>query len=68
MEENQLARVEKLLAFILIDNMKSANQTQKIEKLSTAGFTNIEIADLLDIKAAAVAVRLSESKKKRVRK
>jgi hypothetical protein len=68
MGENQLVRVEKLLALLLIDNMKSANQTQKIEKLSGAGFTNVEIADLLDIKAAAVAVRLSEAKKKRVRK
>jgi DNA-binding NarL/FixJ family response regulator len=65
MDDDRLDRIEKLLALILIDNMKAANQTQKIEKLSTAGFTNVEIADLLDIKANAVAVRLSESKKKK---
>jgi DNA-directed RNA polymerase specialized sigma24 family protein len=65
MEEERFDRIEKLLALLLIDNMKSANQTLKIEKLSTAGFTNAEIADLLDIKSAAVAVRLSEAKKKR---
>jgi DNA-directed RNA polymerase specialized sigma24 family protein len=66
--EERFDRIEKLLALLLIDNMKSTNQVQKIEKLRIAGFSNAEIADLLDIKSATVAVRLSEAKKKRIKK
>lgn len=61
--ENNFERIEKLLALLLIETMKSQSQAEKIRLLNTAGFTNTEIADLLDTNATVVAVRLSESRK-----
>ena len=63
--ENRFDRIEKLLALILLELMRGANQTVKIRRLNLAGFTNAEIADFLETKATVVAVRLSESRKKR---
>jgi DNA-directed RNA polymerase specialized sigma24 family protein len=65
--EARLDRIEKLLAMMLIENMKSANQAAKVKKLSAAGFTNAEIADLLDTKSSVIAVRLSEARKRKNR-
>ncbi len=58
-------RIEKILALILLEQMKGTSQAEKIRRLSLAGFTNSEIADFLETKAAVVAVRLSESRKKK---
>ncbi len=66
--ENNSERIEKLLALLLIETMKSQSQAEKIRLLNIAGFTNTEIADILDTNAAVVAVRLSESRKTKKRR
>jgi hypothetical protein len=63
--ENRFDRIEKLLSLILIELMKGASQSEKIRRLSIAGFTNVEIADFLETKATVVAVRRSESRRKK---
>jgi hypothetical protein len=63
--EDRFDRIEKLLALILLELMKGTSQAVKIRRLNLAGFTNAEIADFLDTKATVVAVRLSESRKKK---
>lgn len=54
-------RVERLLALLLIREFKT--QRDKIVQLNLAGFTNTEIADLLQTKAAVVNQGLYESRK-----
>lgn len=66
--EARFDRIEKLLALILLDNIKTLNQAEKIRRLSLAGFTNAEIADFLDTNASVVAVRLSEARKSKKKK
>lgn len=56
-------RIEKLLALILINQMGSASQGKKAALLNRAGFSNIEIANILETSTGAIAVRLSEQKK-----
>jgi DNA-binding CsgD family transcriptional regulator len=56
-------RTERLLALILIGSMKEAPQQMKIHKLRLAGFSNIEIADLLDISPTVVASLAYKAKK-----
>jgi DNA-directed RNA polymerase specialized sigma24 family protein len=60
-------RIERLLAMLLVQNMKGATQADKATQLSLAGFTNIEIADLLDTTAAVVKQRLYEIRKRRAK-
>jgi transcriptional regulator len=48
-------RSERLLALILLQNMKGAPQQEKILQLSLAGFSNVEIADMLQTTAAVVS-------------
>ena len=54
-------RVERLLALLLIQQVKT--QRDKIVQLSLAGFTNTEIADLLQTTAAVVNQELYQSRK-----
>jgi predicted transcriptional regulator len=61
-------RVERILALILIQGMKGSTQRQKVAELNLAGFSNVEIADLLDITAAVVSQSLYETKKATSRK
>ncbi len=61
--ENRLDRVERLLAISLIQNMKGASQQEKAVQLSVAGFSNIEIADLLQTSPQVVAQHLYASRK-----
>lgn len=56
-------RAEHLLALILLQQMKAASQRDKILHLSLAGFTNTEIADLLQTTAAVVAQSLYEARR-----
>jgi len=58
-------RIEKLLALLLLDQMGSSTQEEKAAKLSIAGFSNIEIADILETTTGTVATRLSSRKAKR---
>ena len=61
-------RAEKLLALLLLQQLKAAPQREKALHLSLAGFTNTEIADLLQTTAAVVAQSLYEVRRKPKRK
>jgi DNA-binding CsgD family transcriptional regulator len=56
-------RAERLLAILLLESMKGASQREKAVRLSLAGFTNVEIADLLQTSAQVVAQHLYASRK-----
>jgi DNA-binding CsgD family transcriptional regulator len=58
-------RTEKMLALLLLQGMKGATQAEKAVQLSLAGFTAVEIADLLDTKAAVVHQHLYTMRKKK---
>jgi transcriptional regulator len=55
-------RVEKLLALMLIHQMQGQSSQAKVAQLNMAGFTNIEIADLLGTSPASVAILLYQKK------
>jgi len=57
-------RVEKLLALLLLQQMKAAPQREKALHLSIAGFTNTEIADLLQTTSGVVSQCLYEARRK----
>jgi hypothetical protein len=59
--ENSFARVERLLALLLVRDLKSIQE--KAIRLSIAGFSNLEIADILDTSNATVAQVLYTSRK-----
>lgn len=61
-------RAEKLLALLLLQQLKATPQRDKVLHLSLAGFTNTEIADLLQTTAAVVAQSLYEAKKQKAKK
>jgi len=65
MAEND--RTERLLALILLNQMKGASQREKIVELSVAGFTNVEIADIVQTTTAVVSQVLYEVRKGRGR-
>lgn len=54
-------RVERLLALLLIQQLKT--QRDRVGQLNVAGFTNTEIADLLQTSSGVVASVLYESRK-----
>jgi len=56
-------RVERLLALLLIQPMKT--QRDKIVQLNLAGFTNTEVADLIQTTTGVVSQTLFESRKGR---
>ncbi len=56
-------RSERLLVLLLLQNLKSASQKEKIIQLNIAGFSNIEIAEFLQTAPATVAKEISLSKK-----
>jgi len=56
-------RVERLLALLLVQQMKGATQQEKAIQLSVAGFTNTEIADLLRTTAKVITQRLHEERR-----
>ncbi len=56
-------RIEKLLSLILLNQIKDRNMEEKALTLSLAGFSNLEIANLLETTTGTIAVRLSEAKK-----
>jgi DNA-directed RNA polymerase specialized sigma24 family protein len=57
-------RIERLLALMLVNQMKGASQAQKVYQLNLAGFTNLEIADILDTSTAVVRQMLYTSRKR----
>ncbi len=58
-------RTEKLVALLLLQGMKGATQAEKAVQLSVAGFTAVEIADLLKTNAAVVHQHLYAMRKKK---
>ena len=58
-------RTEKILAALLLHNMKGSPMREKAVQLSVVGFSNVEIADLLQTSAPAVAQVLYEVRKKK---
>lgn len=58
-------RTETLLALILLQQMKSASQQEKIVQLNIAGFSNLEIANILETTTAVVAQSLYTSRKEK---
>ena len=56
-------RMERILARLLISSMKGASQQEKIAELNLAGFSNLEIADLINTTTAVVAQTLYSSRK-----
>ena len=51
-------RTERLLALILLQQMKGASQQDKVLVLNLAGFSNVEIADILQTTSAVVSQSL----------
>lgn len=60
-------RTEKLLALLLLQNMKGITQAEKALQLSVAGFTAVEIADLLQTKASVIHQHLYTMRKKKLK-
>lgn len=56
-------RVESLLALILVSLNSDKPTREKAHLLSAAGFSNVEIADLLDTSAAVIAQVLYERRR-----
>jgi len=63
-----IERVERLLALLLVQNMKTANTATKAQELSIAGFTNAEIADILGTTAAFISQSLYMARKGKKKK
>ena len=61
-------RVERLLALLLLAQFKSATQREKVLQLNLAGFSNIEIAELLQTTPAVVSQNLYEAKRSKTAK
>jgi len=58
-------RIERLLAILVIQNMKGATQADKALQLSLAGFTNVEIGNLLQTTQAVIGQHLYTARKKK---
>lgn len=61
-----MERTEQLLAVILLnsDSLKNATIAEKATQLSRAGFTNVEIANLLSKTSVDIATALYQNRKK----
>jgi DNA-directed RNA polymerase specialized sigma24 family protein len=51
-------RTERLLALILLRQMRGAPQRDKVLLLNLAGFSNLEIADILETTSAVISQSL----------
>jgi hypothetical protein len=58
-------RIERLLALLVVQGMKGATQADKALQLSLAGFTNVEIGDLLQTTQGVIAQNLYAARKKK---
>jgi DNA-directed RNA polymerase specialized sigma24 family protein len=65
MKEEASSRMERLLALLLLQGLKGATQEDKAVQLSIAGFTTVEIADILNTKAAVVRQHLYIARKRK---
>lgn len=60
---DETSRSERLLALILLAAHKAESQGEKARLLNLAGFSNVEIANLLETTTAAIAQALYVSRK-----
>ncbi len=58
------SRIEKLLALILLNNVSGNTDRQKATLLNIAGFTNVEIANLLETSSSVIRQYLYEEGRK----
>jgi DNA-directed RNA polymerase specialized sigma24 family protein len=58
-------RTERLLALILLNQIKGSSQKDKVLALNLAGFSNIEIANILETTADKVAKSLYQARQPR---
>ena len=58
-------RTERLLALVLLQGMKGMTQAEKALQLSVAGFTAVEIADLLNTNTAVIHQHLYAMRRKK---
>lgn len=56
-------RVERLLALLLLHSLKGQSQREKVLTLSLAGFSNVEIADLLQTSSQTVRQLMYENRR-----
>lgn len=56
-------RTDRILGVLLLQSMKGATQREKALQLNLAGFSNVEIADLLQTSPQVVAQHLYESRR-----
>ena len=56
------------MALLLLQQVKSASQREKAKLLNLAGYSNVEIADLLETSPAVVANYLYEARKAKGKK
>jgi predicted transcriptional regulator len=61
-------RIERLVAILVVHSMKGATQAEKALQLSLAGFTNVEIANLLETTQGVIAQYLYTGRKKKKKK
>ncbi len=59
---------DRIAAFAMLDGMKDATQAQKCLRLSLVGFTNVDIAAMLQTSPAVVATNLYTERKKVAKK
>lgn len=62
MDKNN-SRIEKLLVMILLDSIKNKTVSEKARQLNIAGFSNIEIANLLESKPNVITQMLYNNRK-----
>jgi len=55
---SEISRTERLLAYLVLERMSERSQEYKASRLSRAGFSNPEIADLLETSTPSVAQML----------
>ena len=68
MKAESVDRSEKLLALVLLQSMKGCTKAEKAIQLSIAGFTPVEIADMLDTTAAVISQSLYAARKTKKKK
>ena len=64
---NEYDRIEKLLALHLLRELKGESDREKTLQLNLAGFSNLEIADLLDTNTQVIRNYLSGAGRTRAR-
>ena len=65
MKQQIADRTERILALLLLQGMKDATQAQKAVQLNIAGFTAVEIADLLETSTAVIHQHLYAMRRKK---